>query len=143
MQLTRTHHGARAATAQLQYDALGVSCIGGVAAQANAAREVIYLRFMFILMKTMMPGSSHFLLVALCSAVTVLTSTSASAAASAPELHSTISPKFPIVVNTWPFVNATRVAFQTLTQDADASAVDAVENVRPVGSVPIFCTNLL
>ena len=114
-----------------------MSCIGGDAAQANAAREAIYLRFMFILTKTIMPGISRLLLVALCAAVTILTTTSAFAAASALELHSTIAPKFPIVVNTWPFVNATRVAFRTLTQDPDASAVDAVENVRPVGCAPI------
>ena len=62
------------------------------------------------------------LLVAACAGIAFCTEHSAATIKSKPAL--------PIVVNTWPFVNATRVAYRTLTQKPDASAIDAVEQVQ-------------
>jgi hypothetical protein len=64
--------------------------------------------------------------VAVLVALAILASSSAVGGAGTPAL--------PIVVNTWPFVNATRVAYRVLTQEADASAIDAVEKVRKAAS---------
>jgi hypothetical protein len=76
-----------------------------------------------------MRGSVCSLLVAMCAVFTAFASVSIAATAS-PESRFTSAPALPIVINTWPFVNATRVAFRTLTQEHDASAIDAVEKVR-------------
>lgn len=73
-----------------------------------------------------MRGSVCSLLVAMCASLTAFASVSIAAS---PESRFTSAPALPIVINTWPFVNATRVAFRTLTQERDASAIDAVENV--------------
>ena len=70
------------------------------------------------------------LLVAACTGAAALASFS-TAPASASEIHLSGAPALPIVINTWPVVNATRVAFRTLTQQPDASTLDADENVRP------------
>jgi hypothetical protein len=69
-------------------------------------------------------------LVALCAAVAVGASFSTvTASVPEPRVASSNAPVLPVVVNTWPFVNATRVAFRILTKQSDASAIDAVEQV--------------
>ena len=69
--------------------------------------------------------------VAVCVAMVVLAGlTTVAAAAQEPQVARTNTPVLPIVVNTWPFVNATRVAFRTLAKQSDSSAIDAVEQVR-------------
>ena len=75
------------------------------------------------------PGGS--VAVAVCVAMVVLAGlTTVAAAAQEPHVARTNTPVLPIVVNTWPFVNATRVAFRTLAKQSDSSAIDAVEQVR-------------
>ena len=76
-----------------------------------------------------MQVSIRSLLVAVCTVAATLASISTGAAA-ASEIQLSGSPALPVIINTWPFVNATRVAFRTLTQQPDASAIDAIENVR-------------
>ena len=80
----------------------------------------------FPTMSALRNGPLFSVFIAVLVGMAILASSSAAGGTGAPAL--------PIVVNTWPFVNATRVAYRVLTQESDASAIDAVEKVRQAAS---------